>query len=351
MTDLEVGDLCVSPGEAGQGAIDGIELNTTNRVDVPVLAVNGESGGPTVLVFAVQHGDELQGAGVVRRLFHEVLDPADLAGQVIGIPVGNPLSYMHHTRTSWLDTGDVGYVPTTNPDRTATERLAHALWEEAWSQANVVANVHAGVRAESLPYQWIWGDSPVAEKLDRLASAIGLTTIVYEREKSPNLPPMVGEGVPPTLRNRAHQEGIAEVTIELKNGKWISEPETTIGTRAVTNVLRAEEMLDGTPEPQDCRVVESEHTGGDGINRFYGMVYADRGGILYPLRDPGERIEAGEPIAEVTDLHGNVVEEVEMPVDGYIWLYPGGKIFDTPGYGQTMHTGGIVAYVFTREDE
>jgi hypothetical protein len=40
-----------------------------------------------------------------------------------------------------------------------------------------------------------------------------------------------------------------------------------------------------------------------------------------------------------------------MPVDGYVWLFPGGKILDTPGYGQTMHTGGIVAYVFTREDD
>jgi len=351
MAKLEVGDLRVAPGERGQGSIRGVELNTTNRVDVPVLAVNGADDGPTVLAFAVQHGDELQGAGVVHRLFRDVLDPDDLAGAVIGIPVGNPLSYMHHTRTSWIDNGDVGYVPTTNPDRTATERLAHALWEEAWSHADVVANLHAGVRAESLPYQWIWSGSPVADRLDRLAEAIGLTTIVYEQDESPELPPMVGEGVPPTLRNRAHSEGIAEVTIELKDGKWISDPETTIGTRAVTNLLKAEEMLAGEPEPQDCRIVRSRHTGGDGVNRFHGMVYADRGGVLYPTREPGEFIGAGEAIAEVTDLHGNVVETVEMPVDGYVWLFPGGKILDTPGYGQTMHTGGIVAYVFTREDD
>jgi predicted deacylase len=158
----------------------------------------------------------------------------------------------------------------------------------------------------------------VADRLDRLAAAIGLTTIVYEQDESPELPPMVGEGVPPTLRNRAHSEGIAEVTVELNNGKWISDPETTIGTRAVTNLLKAEEMLAGEPDPQDCRIVPSRHTGGDGINRFHGMVYADGGGVLYPTREPGEFIQAGEAIAEITDLHGNVVETVEMPVDGYV---------------------------------
>jgi hypothetical protein len=350
MSDLTVGDLTLAPGERGQGAIEGVELNTTDRVDVPVLGVNGAREGPTVLVFAVQHGNELQGAGVVHRVMGDVLDPETTAGAVIGIPVGNPLSYVHHGRPSWPDGADVGFVSTDTPGGGPTERLANALWEEAWSRADVVANLHAGVHPDALPYQWIWGGSPVADTLHGVAQAIGLTTVVYEREAAPNLPPILGEDLPPTLRNRAHSQGIAEVTVELRKGRWITDPETSVGTRAVANLLKHRNVLDGDPVPQECRVVESRHTGGDGVHRFYGTVRADRGGILYPTCEPGEFVDAGGTVAEVTDLHGNTVESVETPVDGYVWLYPGGEVLGTPGYGQTVHAGGTVAYVFTREE-
>lgn len=348
---ITVGDLDVPPGESQQGVLRGVELNTTTRVDIPVSVTNGDEDGRTILLFASQHGNEMQGTGVVHQVMNEKIDPATLHGCVIAIPVGNPLSFMHHTRDSWIDNGDVGNIPTTHPGGTPSERLANTLWKEAWSQADLVANIHAGDRKESHCYQWIWGDSPVYDTAARMADAIGLTTVIYQQDESPEMPPLIGEGVPPTLRHRAHQNDIAEVTIELRNGKWISEPERSIGVRAVMNVLKEFEMVSGEPVAQDTAVVGSKHTGETGVNRFYGMVYADRGGVLYPKQPTGEFIQEGEVIAKITDLHGNTVETVEMPVDGYIWLYPGGNVYATPARGQSMHTGGTVAYIFTHHDE
>ena len=63
-TNLEVGTLDVEPGEKGKGWIRSVELTTTSRVDIPVLGVNGADEGPTVLLFALQHGIELQNVGV-----------------------------------------------------------------------------------------------------------------------------------------------------------------------------------------------------------------------------------------------------------------------------------------------
>ena len=53
---------------------------------VPVLVAHGNEPGPRLCLTAAVHGDELNGIEMVRRLMYE-LEPAELAGTVVGVPI------------------------------------------------------------------------------------------------------------------------------------------------------------------------------------------------------------------------------------------------------------------------
>ena len=333
---IKVGNVEVDRGKFGKGVIRGVELANCVSIDIPVMVMNGIEDGPTLLLMSTQHGIEIQGIEVIRRVMREIVKPEKLRGALIGIPVGNPLAFMHHKYLSWIDDLDVGAVRADNPKGNTTERLAYALWSEAWSKANLIINIHCNTRPDSLIYQWINVSNPrTRDAVWRMAKAIGVTTIVSEEP--------VPEWAPPTLENLAYRNNIPVVLFELIDGRWISEPSTTVGVRGVLNVMREFGMIDGAIEPQTGITIIP------GINRFYGILRANRGGLIRFLKKPGEFIRKGETVSEIYDLYGDVLEEVKMPVDGYIWAYPCGQSLGTSGGLQVVQSGANIGYVFTHE--
>ena len=153
---LEVGNVTANRGEFKKGVIQGVELIDNTSINVPVLVMNGAGDGPTLLITSTQHGTEIQGIEVIHRVMREEISPKDLRGAIVGIPVMNPLAFMHHQYLSWIDNLDLGgggsASPLTadQPEGTATERLAYALWQEAWSKADMVINIHCNTRPDSL---------------------------------------------------------------------------------------------------------------------------------------------------------------------------------------------------------
>jgi predicted deacylase len=333
---IRVGNVEVGRGKFGKGVIRGVELANCVSIDIPVMVMNGIEDGPTLLLMSTQHGIEIQGIEVIRRVMREIVKPEKLRGALIGIPVGNPLAFMHHKYLSWIDDLDVGAVRADNPKGNTTERIAYALWSEAWSKANLIINIHCNTRPDSLIYQWINVSNPkTRDAVWRMAKAIGVTTIVSEEP--------VPEWAPPTLENLAYRNNIPVVLFELIDGRWISEPSTTVGVRGVLNVMREFGMMDGTIEPQTGITIIP------GINRFYGILRANRGGLIRFLKKPGEFIRKGETVSEIYDLYGDVLEEVKMPVDGYIWAYPCGQALGTSGGLQVVQSGANIGYVFIHE--
>ena len=336
--ELKVGDIAARRGELKRGIIKGVELINNVSIDIPVLAMNGSRDGPTLLLMSTQHGIEIQGVEVIRKVMREILRPRSLRGAVIGIPVGNPLAFMHQKYLSWIDDLDVGQVRADMPAGNTTERLAHALWTEAWNKADLIVNIHCNTRPDSLVYQWINVANPAtSERLERMAEAFGVTTIVSDE-------PLAGDA-PPTLGNLAARKGVPVILEELIDGRWISEPSTSVGVRGVLNIMKAFDMINGEPEPQGGISIVP------GVNRFHGIIRANRGGLIRLLKTPGEPIKRGEALAEIYDLYGDVIEEVRMPVEGYVWAFPCGQSLNTSGGLQAVQTGANIAYAFTHEED
>lgn len=349
---IEVGDVSAQPGELDTGYIDGVELTTGDSIDIPVVVMNGIEDGPTALLFSTQHGKELQGTEVVHRVLHDELSPEEVHGAVVGIPVANPLAFMHATYRSWIDNRDVGYVSVENPDGNTTERLANAIWTEAWNEADLVLNFHCNDHPDSLYFQIIEPTEETEADVERAARAFGVTTIrkddLVESGPSP-----VGADRVPTLSNTGAAEGIPELMVEFIDGRYLDSKSRRVGVDGTLDVLKEFDILAGDPTdgPQDdISLVPCKYTGGTGLNRAHGMVRNDHGGVLYPRQPTGEFIEAGEVVADVVNLHGERIEQVEMPVDGYLWAYAGSQQFATSGGMQTIESGGKVVYAFTHEE-
>jgi predicted deacylase len=341
---LKVGTATAKRGELKKGVIKGIELNTTTAIDIPVLVMNGSEEGPTLLMVSTQHGIEIQGIEVILKVMRERVNPKSLHGAIIGIPVENPLAFMHHQYLSWIDNLDLGGGGSASPltaDKpygTATERLAHALWEEAWSKADMVLNIHCNVRPDSLFFTEInTGNPATREKLERMAKVFGVTNVVE------NIP--IGENAPETLANLAVKHEVPDILIELIDGRWISEPSTSVGVRGVLNIMRDFGMIDGKIEPQEGIPVIP------GVCKAHGIVRANRGGLIRFKKRPGEFLKKGDVFAEIYDLYGDVLEAAKSPVDGYIWAYPCGDILGTSGSLQAVQTGANIAYAFTSSEK
>jgi predicted deacylase len=342
--ELKVGTATAKRGELQKGIIKGVELNTTTSIDIPVLVMNGQEDGPTLLMVSTQHGIEIQGAEVILRILREKMSPGSLRGAIIGIPVENPLAFMHHQYLSWIDNLDLGGggsdspLTADRPNGNATERLAYSLWQEAWKQADMVLNIHCNTRPDSLFFTEInIGNPGTREKLEKMAEAFGVTNVV---ESDP-----IPDDAPNTLVNLAVKNGIPDILIELIDGRWISEPSTTVGVRGVLNIMKVLDMIDGEVEPQEGISIVP------GICAWQGLVHANRGGLIRFLKTPGDFLKKGEVFAEIYDLYGDVLERVECPMDGYIWSYPCGDILGTSGSLQAVQTGAEIAHVFTSDQQ
>jgi predicted deacylase len=96
-------------------------------------------------------------------------------------------------------------------------------------------------------------------------------------------------------------------------------------------------MVPGTVERQtDVKVFQGNFT-------FFGMAVANRGGIVNRLVDVGVKLKKGTVIAKVLNPYGEELENISMPVDGYVW---GWNIGSPPNFNWTVQTGDSIAFIY-----
>ncbi len=118
----------VAPGTStrlawsSDGSISGLATPT------PVLVIRGERPGQTLCLTAAVHGDELNGIEIVRRVMYDI-EPEDLSGNIIGIPIVNLQGFQRGSR--YLpDRRDLNRFFPGEADGSLASRIAHSLFNE-----------------------------------------------------------------------------------------------------------------------------------------------------------------------------------------------------------------------------
>ena len=116
---------------------DGAELR------LPLHVLKGERPGPTLGLTALIHGDEpLPSVPIIRRVL-ELIDPAQLSGTVMALPVCNPVAAGVLARNSPLDGanlnaafGESGEDATIQPVPTVSEPVSYTPLDVYKRQGN-----------------------------------------------------------------------------------------------------------------------------------------------------------------------------------------------------------------------
>jgi uncharacterized protein len=274
-------------------AVDLVHDGAGRALRLPVLVVRGAHPGPIFGVTAAIHGDELNGIKVIQRVAHE-LDPAELRGTVVGCPVLNLPGYMVNERT--LREGmDLNRLMPGRPDGNAGQVYAHRLMTRIINRFNYLVDLHTASfgRVNAL-YVRANMHFPVPAKMAMLQSP----QIIVHNESDDG-----------TLRRAAMLAGIAAITVEVGNPLLFQRELIIHSLRGVQNVLRYLEMIPGVETvggalPVVCR-------------RSY-WIYTQHGGVLDVGPEVTERVAAGDCIARVTNLFGDLIAEYHAPEDGIV---------------------------------
>ncbi len=282
----------ISPAQAvrlswqPQQSLDGLHLPT------PVLVVHGAHAGPVFCLTAAIHGDELNGIEIVRRILHD-LDPGQLSGTVIGVPIVN-LQGFHRASRYLTDRRDLNRYFPGNPYGSSAARIAHSFFHEIVSHCHFLVDLHTGsAYRTNLPQ--IRGNLHIPA-VAAFAHLFGIPVILHS------------EGTEGMLRHAAVNTGIPAVTLEAGKSQTLQEPAIRYGVRSIQTALNKLGMVENDTDPV---LLESV---------FYqsAWIRVDHGGILFSHVQLGEKIAKESVLGVVTDPITNIRSEIVSPYDGRV---------------------------------
>jgi uncharacterized protein len=303
MADVETdgrgsGALSLGGAEVPAGARTDLLLKvsesyTGDRTSVPVTVVNGVRPGPVMFVTAAVHGDELNGIGIVREVMNRV-EPVDLAGALICIPVVNVLGVQFHSR--YLpDRRDLNRSFPGSATGSTASRIAHALMTEVVAQSDAGIDLHtAANRRMNIPQVRTNLTDPRAHELGQ---AFGAPFLINSPLR------------PGSLRDAAEKLGVPVLTYEGGQALRFEDDVIAVGVAGVLRTMGCLGMLEDVPDPPAEAITTSDETH---------WLRAERGGILDLHVAPGEEVEAGQPLWTVASPFGRELNSKESPYDGIV---------------------------------
>ena len=278
------------------------------RVPLPVpgaqpletLCLCGAAPGRTLVVTAGVHGCEYVGVQALRRLAVE-LDPAELSGNVILLPLANPTGFYAGAKQVVPEDGvNLNRAFPGDPAGTLSARLAYALETALYQAADFLADLHSGDCNEAL-YPLVFFPTAGTEAVNRAALTAARALTVHYRVRS-----TAKNG----LYSWAVQRDIPALLIERGGqGLW-SEQEVDACCEDVRSLLRHLEIMPGGNPPRDqLEITET----------FYAE--AESEGFWYPAVGLDQRVRRGELLGHLETLSGHRLQEVRAEFDGIVLYY------------------------------
>ncbi|MEP6536877.1 MAG: succinylglutamate desuccinylase/aspartoacylase family protein, partial [Bryobacteraceae bacterium] len=289
----------LAPGSKTRTLLD--VPTSSSVISVPVLAVRGSGDGPTLLVTAGVHGDEYEGVRAIFDVF-ESLDPAEMKGNFLAVPVMNPPAFWNISRTSPLDNANLARVFPGSAAGTATEAIAFHFDQHILPLADFYIDLHSGGVKCAMPTLIGYLESDAAAAA--AAEIFGAPVIWCH----PNVPP--GR----TL-SAAVDRGIPCLYAEARGAGRIHAADLDCYRRGVMNILRHLGILSCEP-----------HIPAIAVTRLFGdgnvdvSVVSPLRGFLIPsvaLLDP---VVQGQPLGILVDITGAEIETFAAPSDGIVVL-------------------------------
>lgn len=285
-------DQEVLPGSSARLEWKASQSFAGGEVVSPVNVVHGTRPGPVLCLTAAIHGDELNGVEIVRQVVNR-LQPADLAGTVIGVPIVNLFGFTRNSR--YLpDRRDLNrYFPGSRFGSVAS-RIAHSFFENVVRHCDALVDFHTGSFDRS--------NLPQVRADLREERVLGFTRGFGAA------PVLHSDGSRGMLRVAASSEGIAAVTFEVGAPTRLQPEYIAYGVQAIETLLHNLGMRRTRPEWDEPQPI------------FYdsAWVRADAGGMLVSEVELGDRVRRDQRLGRVIDPINNLERDITSPVNGRV---------------------------------
>lgn len=271
-----------------------------HAIELPVLIAQGARPGKMLVVSAGVHGDEFEGVRTIFEVFRE-LDPAEMAGDFVAVPVANPPAFWNCTRTSPLDGANLARVFPGDANGSPTEAIAYYFDRDILPRADLYLDLHsAGIKC-AMPTLVGYHEPDAAAR--HAALAFGAPVVWCH--------PSVAAG---RTVSAAIARGIPALYAEARGAGRIDPEDLACYRRGVRNLLRHLGILAGAPEvPEPPRLLY-----GDG--NIDSSVSSTQRGFLIPTVELLEPVTRGQILGALVDVYGREVEQFIAPRDGVVAL-------------------------------
>jgi predicted deacylase len=293
---LKVGGLEAKSGEKCFGIIEFPVEGRPYRLSL--WLINGSADGPTLVVTAGVHGAEYASIAAALDL-GQSLDPKDLRGQVIVVPVMNIPSFRSRSiYVSPLDGKNLNRVFPGNALGTASEQIADWVFGNIIRQAEYYVDLHGGDLIEALiPFTIFFrsGNDRVDQLSLEMAQVFGISYLVRSETPGSTFCAAARAGIPSILAEAGGQ------------GIWTPEDVARLAD-GLRRLMRHLAMVPGgAPNPLPSTLLE----------RFL-WLRSEQEGFWYPGVAGGEEVRAGQELGRVTDYEGRVLQQAISPADGRV---------------------------------
>ncbi|MCB1857251.1 MAG: succinylglutamate desuccinylase/aspartoacylase family protein [Gammaproteobacteria bacterium] len=271
------------------------QLYTHSSLSLPVHVVHGGREGPRLFVSAALHGDELNGAEIIRRLLKlPVLKR--LRGTLVAVPIVNVYGLLHHSR--YLpDRRDLNRSFPGSEKGSLAARLAYLFMEEIVGRCTHGIDLHTGaIHRSNLPQIRANLDN---QETARLASAFGVPVLLNSNLRDGS------------LREAAAACGIPMLLYEAGEALRFNEVAIRAGVRGIVNVMRAMGML---PLLKSRKKLMPEPF----VARSSTWVRASSSGLFRKVASLGGRVKKGDVIGLIDAPFNGRETEVTAHVSGII---------------------------------
>lgn len=284
----------ILPGKGAQLNLDVAKLHTSTPILVPVIVQRAKVDGPTVLLMAGLHGDEINGIEVIRRVIRKGFNKP-MIGTIICLPIFNIFGFLNIKR-ELPDGRDLNRSFPGSESGSLAAQFAYHFMKEITPHVDYILDFHTGSaqRNNFSQIRCVFKD----------AESVELAKIF-------NPPFILNSGhIAKTIRESISKKGKKMLLFE--GGKTNSIEETIVeeGLNGVKRFLSHLGMrsfkIDISKDREPVFLSESK------------WLRAPNSGMFQATVQNGSKVQKGEVIGIVTDPYGKIERKIKSNVEGYI---------------------------------
>lgn len=289
---VQIHGISLRPGEGGVVEYLAGHLPSGHPMQAHIHVFRGLSPGPSLLLLAGMHGDEVNGVELLRRALEERMFEALHSGMVLVAPLLNVFGFIHYAR-DLPDGKDINRSFPGSPRGSLAARLAWHITDGLLPLADLVIDFHTGGGSRyNIPQVRLAEDDPASLAL---AEAFGAPFVVFK--------PLIEK----SLRETAVRMGKAVVVYEAGESLRYDKEAIEVGLQGIRNVLTRYGLSSGNPGGSDALML-----------RHSTWIRARQSGLFLWDAPAGMQVQKGAQLGVIHDPHGREAHPITAPRDGYL---------------------------------